>query len=145
MQKILALDPGDQWTGTALSDALGITAKPFKTIPSSTLPTFIETIIKERVDCIIIEAGFSLLKVTDFIEEVSTDKRLPAIPILVVTNDELLMTAFSMVRNGAHEILRYPFKEMEVLIRLQNLISYIKEYGPIEAPKNLFITSHHNL
>jgi len=48
MQKILGIDPGDQWTGTALSDALGITAKPYKTIPSSTLPTFVETITKDH-------------------------------------------------------------------------------------------------
>jgi anti-anti-sigma factor len=117
----------------------------FRMIPCRDLDSAIGTIMKERVDCIIIEAGFSLIKVTDFIEKASTDRRLPAIPILVVTNDELLMSAYSMVRNGAHEILRYPFREIEVLIRLQNLICYVKEYMPLEAPKNLFITSHHNL
>lgn len=45
MQKILALDPGDQWTGTALSDALCFTAKPFETVPTQQLETFITKII----------------------------------------------------------------------------------------------------
>ena len=48
MQRILALDPGDQWTGTALSDALGFTAKPFKTISTASLTSFIEQTMREQ-------------------------------------------------------------------------------------------------
>lgn len=117
----------------------------FRMIPCRSLDSALETIMEERVDCIIIEAGFSMIKVTDFIEKVSTDRRLPAIPILVVSTDELLMNAYTMVRNGAHAILRYPFSTIEVLIKLQNLICYIKDHRPFEPPKNIFLTSHHNL
>ena len=53
--KILALDLGDQWTGTALSDALGITAKPYQTIATADLPLFIKKIIEEqRIKTVII-------------------------------------------------------------------------------------------
>ena len=53
--KILALDVGDVYTGTAMSDALGIIASPFKTILSKELESFIESIIeKEKIKTIVI-------------------------------------------------------------------------------------------
>jgi putative holliday junction resolvase len=55
MSKILALDIGDQWTGIALSDALGIVARPYKTVATETLKPFLSEIIKsERLDTIVI-------------------------------------------------------------------------------------------
>ncbi|MGB8367188.1 MAG: Holliday junction resolvase RuvX [Candidatus Babeliales bacterium] len=53
--KILALDIGDRWTGTALSDALGMFAQPYKTIETTALNEFIkETITQEQIKTIII-------------------------------------------------------------------------------------------
>lgn len=53
--KILALDTGDVWTGTALSDALGIIAKPFKTIKSEELTSFLQELLnKESINTIIV-------------------------------------------------------------------------------------------
>ena len=46
--KILALDIGDVWTGVAISDPLGIVARPYTTITSSTLVKSIEEIITQR-------------------------------------------------------------------------------------------------
>lgn len=46
--KILALDLGDQWTGTALSDALGILARPYQTVTTPLLIQFLEKIFKEE-------------------------------------------------------------------------------------------------
>lgn len=53
--KILALDLGDVHTGTALSDSLRMFAKPFKTIPTTSLEQFIKEIIeKENLKIIVL-------------------------------------------------------------------------------------------
>lgn len=46
--KFLALDLGDQWVGSALSDALGLLAKPYKTIKAHELETFLTTIFTQE-------------------------------------------------------------------------------------------------
>lgn len=53
--KILALDVGDRWTGTALSDALCMFAQPYQTIETTRLTVFIQEIInKEPIKTIVI-------------------------------------------------------------------------------------------
>ncbi|GAG15217.1 unnamed protein product, partial [marine sediment metagenome] len=53
--KILALDIGDQWTGTAISDPTGTFARPYKTVKTVELEQFIaQTIEKEQLQQIII-------------------------------------------------------------------------------------------
>jgi len=53
--KILALDIGDAWTGSALSDALGMFAKPYKSIRAEQLNTFLEEIFsKEPIKKVVI-------------------------------------------------------------------------------------------
>lgn len=53
--KILALDIGDVWTGSALSDSLGLLARPYKTVQTTDLIPFIQTIIaQEPVTCIVV-------------------------------------------------------------------------------------------
>ena len=85
---------------------------------------------EERIDLIIIDGGFPLYHVTNFIELVETDKDLPSIPILVVASDDKLAEAELMIRNGAHEILRYPFNPIEAVVRIQTLISHLKDHRP---------------
>lgn len=46
--KILALDPGDVWVGTAISDALGMLARPYKTIKAEELETFLTSILADE-------------------------------------------------------------------------------------------------
>ena len=53
--KILALDIGDQWIGTAFSDPLGIIATPYKTITADMLNSFLQDILqKEFLRCIVV-------------------------------------------------------------------------------------------
>jgi putative Holliday junction resolvase len=53
--KVLALDLGDVWTGTALSDPLKIIARPFKTIKTIDLiPGLQEIINTQSIDTIVI-------------------------------------------------------------------------------------------
>jgi putative Holliday junction resolvase len=46
--KILALDLGDVWVGTAISDALGILARPYKTVKADELTPFLTTLFNEE-------------------------------------------------------------------------------------------------
>ena len=53
--KKLALDIGDVWTGSALSDALGIIARPHITILTHNINTFlIDLLGKEKIDVIVV-------------------------------------------------------------------------------------------
>jgi putative Holliday junction resolvase len=53
--KILALDIGDRWTGMAISDPLGILARPYDTVKTGELFTSLEKIIpQERIDTIVV-------------------------------------------------------------------------------------------
>jgi len=53
--KILALDTGDAWTGVALSDAIGMFAKPYTTIETKNLLQFLSEIFtKEPVQKVVI-------------------------------------------------------------------------------------------
>ncbi len=123
---------------SSLRDALKEhSLKPhFRMKPCRDLARAMEIILKERIDCIIIDGGFPLYQVTDLIEKVETDPRLPSIPILVVATDDKLLEAELMVRNGAHEILRYPFRPVEVVVRLLTLISHLKDHRPYVPPES---------
>lgn len=53
--KVLALDIGDVWTGIAISDALGITARPFKTVESEKLEAELaEIFIEEPIGTVVV-------------------------------------------------------------------------------------------
>lgn len=53
--KILALDIGDVWTGTALSDPMEIIAKPYKTTQSSNLFDFLKELFQsEKIETIVV-------------------------------------------------------------------------------------------
>lgn len=53
--KILALDVGDVWTGTAISDAMAMFARPLQTTPTKDLHTFLQDLFtKETIETIII-------------------------------------------------------------------------------------------
>lgn len=53
--KVLALDIGDAWTGTALSDALAMFAKPYQTTESAHLVEFLTALFaKETIKTVVI-------------------------------------------------------------------------------------------
>jgi putative Holliday junction resolvase len=53
--RILALDMGDVWVGTAISDALGITCRPFGTVKRPELMTFLKkALVEERIGMVIV-------------------------------------------------------------------------------------------
>ena len=53
--KILALDLGDRWIGTAMSDALQMLATPYKTIAAGELDAFLQaTIAQYRISTVVL-------------------------------------------------------------------------------------------
>lgn len=77
--KILALDLGDRWTGIAISDVLGIVARPYKTVNTTVLCEELTTIIaKESIKTIVVGLPKTLrgtesaqtLKVTTYIDTI---------------------------------------------------------------------------
>lgn len=53
--KILALDLGDRWIGTALSDSSRIVARPYKTVELDTLIPFLtELFLKEKITTVVV-------------------------------------------------------------------------------------------
>jgi putative Holliday junction resolvase len=53
--KILALDLGDKWVGSAISDGLGITCKPLKTVELNDLRAFLkETLISMGISTVVV-------------------------------------------------------------------------------------------
>jgi putative holliday junction resolvase len=53
--KAFALDLGDQWIGTAISDSIKFLAKPYKTIKNHELHTFLDQLFQlEKIDIVII-------------------------------------------------------------------------------------------
>jgi len=52
--KILALDMGDRWVGTAISDPLGMLARPYETVDIRSLESFLQkTILLEGLKTIV--------------------------------------------------------------------------------------------
>ncbi len=55
MSKILALDLGDHWIGTAISDTTRIIARPFQTITLKDLSSFLATTLTtERIGIVVV-------------------------------------------------------------------------------------------
>jgi putative holliday junction resolvase len=55
MAKALALDLGDTWTGTALSDGSKMFARPFETVKTIDLPNFLDQTFKnEKIDTVVV-------------------------------------------------------------------------------------------
>lgn len=53
--RILALDLGDRWVGSAIADPLGITCKPYQTVELSELTTFLKkTLSAENITKVIV-------------------------------------------------------------------------------------------
>lgn len=53
--KILALDIGDRWIGSAISDPLGMFARPYKTVKANELNEFLSaTITPENITTIVV-------------------------------------------------------------------------------------------
>jgi putative Holliday junction resolvase len=55
MGRILALDVGDVWTGMAISDSLGLIARPYKTVKTTQLEAFLKQVLTdESIEAIVV-------------------------------------------------------------------------------------------
>ncbi len=63
--KILALDLGDRWIGTALSDSSCLIARPYKTVERNELISFLEKLLAEETISEIVVGNPKTLRGTD--------------------------------------------------------------------------------
>ena len=85
--KILALDLGDVWVGSAISDYLGITCKPLLTVPRAELESFLaKTLMQEEISVVVVGYPKTVSAGT---ESAQTEK--------IVKEKELLATKFNTV------------------------------------------------
>jgi CheY-like chemotaxis protein len=103
---------------------------PHRMIPVRSLDEAFVTVHEKKVDCILIDVHCAAYKIMKFAELMNTTDQIPRIPMIVVTKDEDLPQTEIMIKNGANEILRYPFQPVEAVIRIQTLISTIKDHRP---------------
>lgn len=55
MKKIIALDIGDAWTGIAISDALGMVARPYTTVAAHKISAALTDILKkEQISTVVV-------------------------------------------------------------------------------------------
>lgn len=53
--KTIALDIGDAWIGIAISDALGISCRPYETVPAASLHDALQELFsKERIETVVV-------------------------------------------------------------------------------------------
>ena len=115
-------------------------SKPeFVLIPMRSLKRTTEFINKQKIDCILIDAGFHLFEVNRLISGIYCTRNFQEIPIIIVTRDENLGEADVMVRHGATEILRHPFDPIETVTRLQTLICLFKDRNMFTPPTDLAV------
>lgn len=133
--RILGLDLGDKWVGTALSDPLGVIAKPYKTIPLDELPEFIAQLLTEQTIKTIVIGYPKTLKGT---ESEQTKK--------VVAQKEQLVQSFPDINfvlwderlssKRAEELKKGTSKQDKLKIHakaaafiLDSYLSYLQNYG----------------
>jgi putative Holliday junction resolvase len=80
--KILALDVGDKWTGIAISDSLGMFARPYKTVSTDILRQELTNLISaEQIQTIVVGLPKTLrgteseqtIKITTYVEPLKTE------------------------------------------------------------------------
>lgn len=109
----------------------------YRIIMSRDLEDAYKTLRKEKVDCVIVDSSMPMVQFEKFIENIQADRKLPSIPILVVSSEKNMPSADLMVRHGAHDLIKFPFSSSEIYIRLQMLISHLKDHRPFFPPDNL--------
>jgi len=115
-------------------------SKPeFVLIPMRSLRRTTEFLHMQKIDCILIDAGFRLFEVNRLISGIYCSRNFQEIPIIIVTRDKNLGEADVMVRHGATEILRHPFDPIETVTRLQTLICLFKDRNMFTPPKELSV------
>ncbi len=101
--KILALDIGDRWVGSALSDSSRVHSFPLKTISRSELAVFLKTTLKlDRFDTVVYglpltlrgSEGLQSKKILDCVEKLKLDQGLQG--LLWVCVDERFSSRSAM-------------------------------------------------
>ena len=78
--------------------------------------------------------GFNPVDAQKFLEQLGSNQKFNAIPVLVVTEDENITHAHFLVKNGASDILRYPINKYELESRINFALNYFQEFQKVKVP-----------
>ncbi|MCD6216252.1 STAS domain-containing protein [bacterium] len=96
---------------------------------------FNEIMDLKETGLIILDVNHTPTSVMRFLEKVKTTDCLKHIPILIATPDELISNAHFLIRNGADDMLRYPFNKYEVASRIRFVLYHQRKVEEKEQEK----------
>lgn len=73
----------------------------------------------ENVGLIILDVTLNPASTMNFLENIQTDDSLHNIPVIIATPDENIAHAHFLIRNGADDMLRFPFNKYEASARIR--------------------------
>lgn len=128
MKKVLALDPGDQHIGTAISDELHIVAEPHKTIKPSELETFlVDTIKEEDISTVVIgypktmRGTISAQTQKSIVLKEQLEKQLPEIKF-ILWDERLTSKSASKIKKAKNKVERLQQHSIAAAIILQGFL-----------------------
>jgi putative Holliday junction resolvase len=135
MGRIFALDVGDVWTGTALSDSLGLIARPYKTVKTAQLGTFIKQVLtEESIDTVVVgyprtlrgtisEQTKKVLRVKEQLENQFTTVKW------VLWDERLTSKRAEQLKKKFTKEAKYDFHSIAATFILDSYLEYLRVYS----------------
>jgi len=83
----------------------------------------VDAALKENPDCILMDIGLPRMDGMEAIRQIRSSQKEHRIPILAVTAHAQQADQEEIMKSGADDILHKPYKEKEILEKLQRLLS----------------------
>ena len=100
---------------------------PIKTYLAKSSDQALRFLKHKHFSLVLIDGTLSFGEGKEFIEQILSSDGQPNLPILIVMTDEAIENAAYFIRAGAHDVISFPFKAVEVESRLRLLMTLGKQ------------------